>query len=66
MQLCGCILKFLYARALWRQLPLCQSEGVHGGYKFLMSNFFSTVQCRVCSVIVSESEVPVVVPEIAE
>jgi len=31
-----------------------------------MSNVFSAVQCRVCSVIVSESEVSVVVPEIAE
>jgi len=32
----------------------------------LMSNVFSTVQCRACSVIASESEVSVVVPEIAE
>jgi len=29
-------------------------------------NVFFTVQCRLCSVIVSESKVPVVVPEIAE
>jgi len=36
------------------------SEGVHGGC------ILSTIRCRVCSVIVSESEVPVVMPEIAE
>ena len=33
---------------------------------FLMSNVFSTVQCGVCSVVISESKVPVVVPETAE
>jgi len=32
----------------------------------LTSNVFSTVQCRECSVIASESAVSVVVPEIAE
>ena len=35
---------------------------------FVTTNVFSAVRCRyrVCSVIASESEVPVVVPEIAE
>jgi len=33
---------------------------------FLTSNVFSTVRCRECSVIASESAVSVVVPEIAE
>ena len=32
----------------------------------MTSNVFSEVRCRVCSVIASESEVSVVVPEIAE
>ena len=36
-------------------LPFCHSEGVCG--EFLTSNVFSTVRCRVCSVIASESEV---------
>ena len=33
---------------------------------FLMSNVFSMVRCRECSVIASEGKVSVVVPEIAE
>ena len=47
-----------------RTVPFC-----HSGHQFLTSNVSSTVQCsRVCSVIVSESEVdlPVLVPEIAK
>ena len=36
------------------------------GRIFLTSSVFSMVQCRLCSVIASESEVSVVVPEIAE
>ena len=63
MQLCG--RNLLYAYTLRRQLPFCHSEGFHGGYQFLTSNVFSTVQCRVRSAIVSEREIPIVVPEIA-
>ena len=33
---------------------------------FLCQNVFSMVQFGVCSVIMSESKVPVIVPEIAE